>query len=92
MENVDLKNETPTFGNVLLSDVYQEAVKVADGIERQVTIVMPDNTDYDTIVKVSIFTADRMKSVIPMYTGNINPKWKLYDTVIEVLKGRLNGR
>lgn len=69
-----------------------EAVEVANGIEGQVRIVMPDGTDYGIILKVAIYAADRMKSVIPMYTGNLNPKWKLYDTVIFILNGRLNGR
>ncbi len=88
----DSKKETPTCGNTVLPAVFLEAIEVANGIEEQVRIVMPDGTDYDTILKVARYTADRMKSVIPMYTGNLNPKWKLYDTVILILKGRLNGK
>lgn len=71
--------------------VHKEATEIATGIEEQVRIVLGE-ADYDTILKVSIYAADRIKSVIPMYTGNLNPQWKLYDTVVEILRGRLNGR
>ena len=78
---VKAKTETP---------VQHEAIKVANEIEEQVRIVMPSGTDHDTILKVARYTADRMKSVIPMYTGNLNPKWKLYDTVFSILNDRLS--
>lgn len=92
MQKDNLKNETTTDANNVLPAVFIEAVEVANGIEEQVRIVMSDGTDYDTILKVARYVADRMKSVIPMYTGNLNPKWKLYDTVFIILNGRLNGR
>jgi len=76
----------------VLPAVFQDAIKVADEIEEQVRIVMPTGTSYDIILKISQYTADRMKSVIPMYTGNLNPKWELYDKVFVILNGRLNGR
>lgn len=90
--NVQPTDEASIVGNNVLPAVFLEAVEVANGIEEQVRIVMPDGTDYDTILKVARYTVDRMKSVIPMYTGNLNPKWKLYDTVFIILNGRLNGK
>lgn len=72
-----------------MENEFQKAIDIADGIEEQIKIV-DSELSYPRVIKLAIYTADRMKSVIPMYTGNINPKWRQYDTVIEVLKGRLN--
>lgn len=93
MQKTIQNQEAPVFSNTVLPDVFfNEAVEVANSIEEQVRIVMPEVADYDTILKVARFASDRIRSVIPMYTGNLNPKWKLYDTVFVILNGRLNGR
>ena len=95
MNNENLtKHENSNDANRVLPAVFLESVKVANEIEEQVRIVMPDGTDYDTILKVARYAADRMKSVIPMYIGNLNlnPKWELYDAVFSILNGRLNVR
>lgn len=73
-----------------MTEEFKQAQEIANSLEEQIKIVDPDLT-YPRILKLAIFTADRMKSVIPMYTGNLNPTWKKYDTVVDILKGRLNG-
>jgi hypothetical protein len=94
MKDEKLKKETePAIAaNRLLPAVFKEAIEVANGIEEQVRIVMPDGTDYDVILRLARYAADRMRSVIPIHAGCLNTKWKLYDTVFIILNGRLNGR
>lgn len=93
MNTATTTSTAPDLSNTVLPDVFfNEAVEEANSIEEQVKIVMPEGTDYDTILKVAKFASDRMRSVLPLYTGNLNPKWKLYDTVFVILNGRLNGR
>ena len=69
---------------------FKEAQEIANSLEEQIKIV-DNELSYPRILKLAIYTADCMKTVTPMYTGNLNPSWKKYDTVIEILKGRLNG-
>lgn len=73
-----------------MTDEFKVAVGIANNLEEQIKIV-DDELDYKRVLKLAIYTADCMKAIVPMYTGNLNPKWKQLDTVIEILKGRLNG-
>ena len=72
-----------TTGNFFL------AAEIANSLEGQIKIV-DSGLDYKRILKLAIYTADCMKAITPMYIGNLNPKWKQYDTVIKILKYRLN--
>lgn len=64
------------------------SVKIADGIIDQIKIV--DNSLSDKqVLNLAIYTAHQMRSVIPMYIGNLNPKWRLFDSVIDILNSRL---
>jgi len=69
---------------------FQKAIDIADSIEEQIKII-DSELNYKRVLRLSLYTADCMKSITPMYIGNLNPRWKQYDTVIEILKGRLNG-
>jgi len=44
---------------------------------------------YDDIVTIAILMAQEVKDSINMYEGELNPKWKLWNDTIEVLKTRL---
>ena len=46
---------------------------------------------YIEFAKIAEFTAMKIREQISMYTGNLNPKWKLYDDVVALLKDRING-
>jgi hypothetical protein len=37
--------------------------------------------DTETLKNLSIFHVDEILSVIPMYIGNLNPKWKFWNDV-----------
>ena len=74
----------------MMTKEFKEAQDIANSLEEQIKIV-DNELSYPRILKLAIYTADCMKAVTPMYTGNLNPSWKKYDTVIEILKGRLNG-
>ena len=69
---------------------FKEAIKVADKLEDKIA-AMHLSLGYVMIAKLAEFTAMEIRKQIPMYIGNLNPKWKLYDDVIALLKGRLNG-
>lgn len=73
------------------NEVFIKAKEIANQLEDQIKIVMPSGTDYPTILKVAMFTADRIKSSVPMYIGKLNPTWELYDYVFIIINGRLNG-
>lgn len=71
------------------TELFDNAQEIAKEIEEYTRLIAPDSDD-DTILKLAIYTVDRVKLEIPMYTGNLNPKWKLYDTVYMILRERLN--
>ncbi|AEL24042.1 hypothetical protein [Cyclobacterium marinum] len=68
---------------------FKKAVVIADQLETEISD-MDLGLTYIEIAKMSEFTALKIREQIPMYTGNINPKWKLYDNVVALLKGRVN--
>ena len=37
------------------------------------------NPNWEDAVEQAEFLCDQVLSVIPMYTGNLNPKWKFWD-------------
>lgn len=69
------------------TDKMEEANKIADQLETKITEVGCGLTYYE-IVKLSKVMAMKVRENIPMYTGNLNLKWKLWDDVICLLNGR----
>jgi hypothetical protein len=69
----------------------QKAIYIANELENDIRNCELE-IDYKTILKISLFTARKIKAEIPMYNGNLNlnPKWALYDDVVSVIVGRLN--
>ena len=61
--------------------------EIADQLEKEITDAGCGLTYYE-IVKLSIVTAKTVLENVPMYTGDLNPKWKLWDSVITELKSR----
>jgi hypothetical protein len=61
--------------------------KIADQLENEIAKAGCGLTYYE-VVKLSIVMAEKVKENIPMYTGNLNPKWKLWDDVVTLLKER----
>lgn len=72
-----------------ISPEFQKAIDIANELENDLRNCELE-IDYKTILKISLFTARKIKAEIPMYTGNLNPKWALYDNVVSVIVGRLN--
>jgi len=68
----------------------EKAIVIADQLETEIRN-MHLGLSYIQIAKTAEFTAMKIHEQIPMYTGNLNPKWKLYDNVVALLKGRVNG-
>ena len=40
----------------------------------------------DDILKVSLLMFKQARSIIPMYTGNLNPDWNLYNETVNFLE------
>ena len=58
--------------------------KNADELENKISKLNCGLT-YEEIVKVAIMMAEQIKESHPMYTGNLNPKWALWnDTIVEL--------
>jgi hypothetical protein len=64
-------------------------LEIVIGIEEQLKIV-DDSLNKIQVLKLTRYMVHQMRDVIPMYTGNLNPKWKLYDEAIELAECRLN--
>jgi len=69
---------------------FKEAEKVADELEDKIA-AMHFSLEYVQIAKLAEFAATEIRTQIPMYIGNLNPKWKLYNYVVALLIGRVNG-
>ena len=69
---------------------FKEAKKVADELEDKIA-AMHFSLEYVQIAKLAEFAATEIRTQIPMYIGNLNPKWKLYNYVVALLIGRVNG-
>jgi len=70
---------------------FKEAKKVADELEDKIA-AMHFSLEYVQIAKLAEFAATEIRTQIPMYIGNLkNPKWKLYNYVVALLKDRING-
>ena len=70
---------------------FKKAIEIADKLEYDITKINP-SLSYLSITKLAEFTAMTIRQEIPMYNGNLNPKWKIYDDVVAIIKGRQNGR
>ena len=69
---------------------FKKAVVIADQLETEISD-MDLGLTYIEITKTAEFAAMKIREQIPMYTGNINPKWRIYDNVVALLKARVNG-
>ena len=67
-----------------------KAEVIAQEMIEQVQIVLPTDIKMEIVLKVVRYTADRIKNNTPMYTGNLNPKWELYDNVVKEINNKLN--
>lgn len=68
---------------------FKKAIEIANKLEDGITKIHP-SLSYLSITKLAEFTAMSIRQEIPMYTGNLNPKWKIYDDVVAIIKGRQN--
>ena len=67
-----------------------EAKVIADNLEEEVA-ALHFKLSYPQIAKIALLTAKKIKEQIPMYQGNLNPKWTTYDFVCSLLNERVNG-
>lgn len=66
----------------------KEAVLLADTLEKEAWVSL-EKFNYVENLKIALKVAERIKDVIPMYIGELNPKWKIYDEAIKILKRRI---
>jgi hypothetical protein len=72
-----------------MSEEIIEAQRIADEIENGIIKMdLSEKINYSDVLKLSEYTIEKVIKEIPRYTGNLNPKWKKYDLVREILKGR----
>lgn len=65
-------------------------LEIVNGIEEQLRIT-EDSLNNQQVLKLTRYVVHQMRDVIPMYIGNLNLKWELYDKAIELAESRLNG-
>ena len=75
-------------GTVLTNIGNTEPIDNADQLENKIAKLQCQLT-YEEIVEVALMTAEEVKSNVPMYDGELNPKWKLWDDTIKALKTRI---
>ena len=61
------------------------AVWVVDNAQKNARALFP-NADEITILRISLFSVVSARMVIPMYKGNLNPDWKIYNDAAEILE------
>ena len=69
---------------------FKKAINIANELEKDI-IEFEKDLEYKRVRSIALFTARKIKEQIPMYMGNINPKWLIYDNVVNIIKGRING-
>ena len=74
-----------------MTEDFNKAIEIADKLESVIQEIHP-RLSYRNIAKLAELTAMAIREQIPMYTAVINPKWKIYDDVVAITKGRRNGR
>ncbi len=74
-----------------MTEDFKKAVEIADQLENEINL-LGVASDYIGVCTMAQFTAMAIRKQIPMYTGNLNPKWKIYDDVVAIIKGRINGQ
>jgi len=67
-----------------------KSVIIANSIEDDIAS-MHMKLSYLQIVKLALLIAKKILAEIPMYTGELNPKWAIYNFTVELLNSRLNG-
>lgn len=68
--------------------MYTKASENANQLESKITKLNCGLT-YEEIVKIAIMTANEVKKNTPMYIGDINPKWQLWDNTLKELNMRI---
>ena len=74
-----------------MTEDFKKAVEIADQLEAEINL-LGVASDYVGVCTIVQFTAMAIRKQIPMYIGNLNPKWKIYDDVVAIIKGRINGQ
>ena len=65
---------------IMKTEVQKNADKLEDLVAK-----LNYSLTYDKIVNVAILIAEQVKESHPMYIGNLNPKWALWnDTIVEL--------
>ena len=72
-----------------MSKEYKEAEEIANSLREQIARMVGDELSSDRIAELAVYTAECMRAVAPMYSGNLNPNWVKYGTVIQILKENL---
>ena len=65
-----------------------KAIKIANSIEKEIK-ELDDTLHPNQVLHLSWHVAEKMKSVIPIYIGLLNPQWEVYDNVTQILNKRL---
>lgn len=70
-----------------MTEDFKKSLHIADRLFQSIAMmdILEDTRD---IYKMAKFTAIKIRDEIPMYTGNINPKWKIYDDVVALLNDK----
>ena len=70
----------------------QKVVKIVEDLMNTIYNIDP-TLSVEKAIEFAIFTCMEVRNVIPMYTGNLNPKWELWENVrLELQKRKLAQR
>lgn len=68
-----------------IKEVKYQVLYLIQNAKANITKDFPEMNDND-IMKVSVLMFKEARSSNPMYTGNLNPKWSLYNEAINFLE------
>ena len=61
------------------------AVWAVDNAQKNARALFP-NVDEIAILRISLFAVVSARTVIPMYKGNLNPDWEIYNDAAKILE------
>ena len=67
--------------------INDKAIKIANNIEKEIK-ELDGTLKPEQVSCLSQHVAEKIKSVIPIYIGLLNPQWELYDNVTQILNKR----
>ncbi|WP_370000149.1 hypothetical protein [Winogradskyella sp.] len=67
--------------------ISDKALKIVNNIEKEIK-ELDNSLQPEQVSCLAWHIAEKMKSVIPIYRGLLNPRWELYDNVTEILNKR----